>query len=113
MWDEKSCSPTRISTAASVYHFLGIPTYLFTPIFVCSRITGWSAHVMEQRSNNKPAHPAGADYVGPGLQKWLPIEEPRGLKPVISPAMRATATTGKHDLTSTFDRQNAPNPTNC
>jgi 2-methylcitrate synthase len=74
MWDEKKLFANADFFAASVYHFLGIPTYLFTPIFVCSRITGWSAHVMEQRSNNKLIRPA-ADYVGPALQKWLPIEE--------------------------------------
>lgn len=74
MWDEKKLFANADFFAASVYHFLGIPTYLFTPIFVCSRITGWAAHVMEQRSNNKLIRPA-ADYVGPDLQKWLPIEE--------------------------------------
>ena len=53
MWDEKKLFANADLFAASVYHFMGIPTYLFTPIFVCSRITGWAAHVMEQRSNNK------------------------------------------------------------
>jgi 2-methylcitrate synthase len=74
MWDEKKLFANADFFAASVYHFLGIPTYLFTPIFVCSRITGWSAHIMEQRANNKLIRP-GADYVGPGLQKWVPLEE--------------------------------------
>lgn len=74
MWDEKRLFANADFFAASVYHFLGIPTYLFTPIFVCSRITGWAAHVMEQRSNNKLIRPA-ADYVGPALQKWMPIEK--------------------------------------
>ncbi|HLU07444.1 MAG TPA: 2-methylcitrate synthase [Woeseiaceae bacterium] len=74
MWDEKKLFANADFFAASVYHFLGIPTYLFTPIFVCSRITGWSAHIMEQRADNKLIRPA-ADYTGPGLQKWLPIEE--------------------------------------
>ncbi|HEX7720173.1 MAG TPA: citrate/2-methylcitrate synthase, partial [Woeseiaceae bacterium] len=74
MWDEKKLFANADFFAASVYHFLGIPTYLFTPIFVCSRITGWAAHVMEQRSNNKLIRPA-ADYVGPALQKWVPIED--------------------------------------
>jgi 2-methylcitrate synthase len=74
MWDEKKLFANADFFAASVYHFLGIPTYLFTPIFVCSRITGWSAHIMEQRANNKLIRPA-ADYIGPGLQKWLPLEE--------------------------------------
>jgi 2-methylcitrate synthase len=74
MWEEKKLFANADFFAASVYRFLGIPTYLFTPIFVCSRITGWSAHIMEQRANNKLIRPA-ADYVGPGLQKWVPIED--------------------------------------
>jgi 2-methylcitrate synthase len=74
MWDEKKLFANADFFAASVYHFLGIPTYLFTPIFVCSRITGWSAHIMEQRANNKLIRPA-ADYIGPGLQKWVPLAE--------------------------------------
>jgi len=74
MWDEKKLFANADFFAASVYHFLGIPTYLFTPIFVCSRITGWAAHVMEQRADNKLIRPA-ADYVGPSLRTWVPIEE--------------------------------------
>lgn len=74
MWDEKKLFANADFFAASVYHFMGIPTYLFTPIFVCSRITGWTAHVMEQRANNKLIRPA-ADYIGPGLQKFIPIDE--------------------------------------
>jgi len=74
MWDEKKLFANADFFAASVYHFMGIPTYLFTPIFVCSRITGWAAHVMEQRADNKLIRPA-ADYVGPGLQTFVPIDE--------------------------------------
>ncbi|MBJ6893788.1 bifunctional 2-methylcitrate synthase/citrate synthase [Vibrio cholerae] len=59
---------------ASAYHFMGIPTKLFTPIFVMSRLTGWAAHVYEQRSNNRIIRPS-ADYVGPEHQTWLPIEQ--------------------------------------
>jgi 2-methylcitrate synthase len=73
MWDEKKLFANADFFAASVYHFMGIPTYLFTPIFVCSRITGWAAHVMEQRANNKLIRPA-ADYIGPPLQEWIAIE---------------------------------------
>jgi len=73
MWDEKKLFANADFFAASVYHFMGIPTYLFTPIFVCSRITGWAAHIMEQRANNKLIRPA-ADYIGPSLQTWTPIE---------------------------------------
>lgn len=59
---------------ASAYHFMGIPTKLFTPIFVMSRLTGWAAHVFEQRANNRIIRPS-ADYVGPDHQQWLPIEQ--------------------------------------
>jgi 2-methylcitrate synthase len=73
MWDEKKLFANADFFAASVYHFMGIPTYLFTPIFVCSRITGWAAHIMEQRADNKLIRPA-ADYVGPGLQMYVSID---------------------------------------
>jgi 2-methylcitrate synthase len=76
MWDEKKLFANADFYAATVYHFLGVPTYLFTPIFVCSPVSGWAAHVMEQRANNKLIRPA-ADYVGPGLQEWVPIDERR------------------------------------
>ena len=74
MWDQKKLFANADFFAASVYHFMGIPTYLFTPIFVCSRITGWAAHIMEQRSNNKLIRPA-AVYIGPDLQDWIAIED--------------------------------------
>jgi len=74
MWEQKKLFANADFYAATVYHFMGIPTYLFTPVFVCSRITGWAAHVMEQRANNKLIRPA-ADYDGPGLQDWVPIEQ--------------------------------------
>jgi 2-methylcitrate synthase len=74
MWEEMKLFANADFFAASVYHFLGIPTYLFTPIFVCSRVTGWAAHVMEQRANNKLIRPA-ADYIVPGLQQWVPLED--------------------------------------
>ncbi len=73
MWDEKKLFANADFFAATVYHFMGIPTYLFTPIFVCSRVTGWAAHVMEQRANNKLIRPA-AEYIGPDLQPWIGIE---------------------------------------
>ncbi|GEM79567.1 bifunctional 2-methylcitrate synthase/citrate synthase [Vibrio superstes] len=59
---------------ASAYHFMDIPTKLFTPIFVISRLTGWAAHVYEQRENNRIIRPS-ADYTGPEHQDWLPIEK--------------------------------------
>lgn len=74
MWDKRKLFANADFFAASVYHFMGIPTYLFTPIFVCSRITGWAAHIMEQRANNKLIRPT-ADYIGPSLQKWVAIKD--------------------------------------
>ena len=74
MWDEKKLFANADFFAATVYHFMGIPTRLFTPIFVCSRITGWAAHIMEQRSDNKLIRPA-AEYIGPELKKWVAIED--------------------------------------
>ncbi|WP_264875417.1 bifunctional 2-methylcitrate synthase/citrate synthase [Vibrio agarivorans] len=59
---------------ASAYHFMDIPTKLFTPIFVMSRLTGWAAHVFEQRENNRIIRPS-ADYTGPEHQDWVPIED--------------------------------------
>lgn len=63
MWDTKKLFCNADFFHASAYHFMGIPTKLFTPIFVCSRLTGWAAHIMEQRSNNRIIRPS-ADYVG-------------------------------------------------
>lgn len=57
---------------ASAYHFMGIPTALFTPIFVMSRVTGWAAHAFEQRANNRIIRPS-ADYTGPDHRKVIPI----------------------------------------
>lgn len=74
MWDEKRLFANADFFSASAYHFMGIPTYLFTPIFVCSRITGWAAHIMEQRADNRLIRP-GADYIGPALRPLPPIDE--------------------------------------
>jgi 2-methylcitrate synthase len=60
--------------SACAYHFMGLPTRLFTPVFVLSRVSGWSAHVMEVRSNNKLIRPSG-DYIGPELRPVTPIDE--------------------------------------
>lgn len=72
MWESKKLFCNADFFHASAYHFMGIPTKLFTPIFVCSRLTGWAAHVMEQRSNNRIIRPS-ADYIG---------AEPRVVKPL-------------------------------
>ncbi|MCC5809805.1 MAG: 2-methylcitrate synthase [Ectothiorhodospiraceae bacterium] len=74
MWREKKLFPNADFYHASAYHFMGIPTKLFTPIFVMSRLTGWAAHVMEQRANNRIIRPS-ADYTGPELRKVVPIAE--------------------------------------
>ena len=74
MREEKRLFPNLDFYSASAYHFMGIPTYLFTPIFVCSRIAGWAAHIMEQRANNKLIRPA-ADYTGPETRPYVAIAE--------------------------------------
>jgi 2-methylcitrate synthase len=74
MWEEKRLFPNLDFYSASAYHFMGIPTELFTPIFVCSRITGWAAHIMEQRANNKLIRPA-ADYIGPDTRPVVPLAQ--------------------------------------
>ena len=72
MWDEKALFANADFFHASAYHFMGIPTKLFTPIFVCSRVSGWTAHVMEQRENNRIIRPS-ADYIGPEPRVVTPI----------------------------------------
>jgi len=74
MWREKKLFCNADFFHASAYHFMGIPTKLFTPIFVMSRVTGWAAHVKEQRANNRIIRPS-ADYTGPETSQWVPIED--------------------------------------
>jgi 2-methylcitrate synthase len=73
MRQEKGLFPNLDFYSAATYHFMGIPTPLFTPIFVMARMTGWAAHIMEQRANNVLIRP-NADYVGPDNRAWVPIE---------------------------------------
>lgn len=73
MWREKKLFCNADFFHASAYHFMDIPTKLFTPIFVMSRLTGWAAHVFEQRANNRIIRPS-ADYIGPEKSEWVPIE---------------------------------------
>ena len=74
MWREKKLFCNADFFHASAYHFMGIPTKLFTPIFVMSRHTGWAAHVKEQRSNNRIIRPS-ADYTGPETSEWVDIAD--------------------------------------
>lgn len=74
MWDTKKLFCNADFFHASAYYFMGIPTKLFTPIFVCSRLTGWAAHVMEQRTNNRIIRPS-ADYTGSEPRKVIAISE--------------------------------------
>ncbi|QHF03921.1 2-methylcitrate synthase [Pseudomonas asturiensis] len=73
MWEQKKLFPNADFYHASAYHFMGIPTKLFTPIFVCSRLTGWAAHVFEQRSNNRIIRPS-AEYTGVAQRGFVPIQ---------------------------------------
>lgn len=76
MWNEKHLFPNLDFYSATAYHFCGIPTSMFTPLFVISRITGWSAHIMEQRKDNRLIRP-DANYIGP-MPRALPPLNQRG-----------------------------------
>ncbi|MBV8226544.1 MAG: 2-methylcitrate synthase [Verrucomicrobia bacterium] len=72
--EEKNLFANADFFSATVYHFLGIPTPHFTPVFVMARTAGWSAHIQEQRANNKLIRP-NADYVGPEPRPFVPIQK--------------------------------------
>ncbi len=69
MWEEKKLFPNADFYSACAYHFMGIPKPMFTPLFVMSRITGWAAHLLEQRENNKLIRPV-SNYTGPDPKGW-------------------------------------------
>lgn len=74
MWDEKKLFPNADFYSATAYHFCGIPTFMFTPIFVMSRISGWSSHIIEQRKDNRLIRP-DANYTGPQPTAFIAITE--------------------------------------
>ena len=74
MWEQKKLFPNLDFYSASVYHFMGIPTPYFTPIFIFSRTAGWLAHIFEQRGNNKLIRPS-SEYIGPENKAFIPMDK--------------------------------------
>jgi 2-methylcitrate synthase len=75
MWDRKALFPNLDFYSALAYRFCGVPTELYTPLFVLARISGWMAHILEQRSNNKLIRPVSR-YTGPGPRAYSQQGEP-------------------------------------
>ncbi len=76
MLKEKRLYPNLDFYSATAYHFCGIPESMFTAVFALSRVSGWSAHIIEQRKENRLIRPS-AEYIGPGPRAYVPLEERR------------------------------------
>jgi citrate synthase len=76
--EEKGLPPNLDWPSARAYHYLGLPVEIYTPLFVVSRVVGWSAHVIEQQDNNRLIRPRSR-YIGPEPRAWVAMEE-RGEK---------------------------------
>ena len=74
VFEQKGLYPNVDFYAAAVFHVLGVPTDLMTPVFAAARMAGWTAHVREQYADNKVIRP-GSRYIGPTHQTWVPLEE--------------------------------------
>lgn len=72
--DEKGLPPNLDWPSARLYHYMGLPVELYTPLFVVSRVVGWSAHAIEQLDNNRLIRPRSL-YTGPGTQEFRPLDE--------------------------------------